>query len=94
MNEKVEQFFNKSEGIEFNGFEEMLKFGEENAKVYNCVARHLDENLRPEFQLLDSGQCPNEEQCGRCAKCEYMIDALSEDGTIFSHGVYKLVCVC
>lgn len=93
MNNKVKEFLDKAEGKEFATYKDMLQFGKENATVYNCVAPHLDENLSPGFNLRNHEECPNKEMCGQCNKCEYFIDALSEDGAIFSYGIYDAVCV-
>lgn len=92
LNIKVQQFFDKVEDKEFNSYEEMLKFGKENAKVYDCVALHLDEQLRPEIQLSNNSECPNADMKGQCHGCEYMVNVLTEDGSIFAFGTYDLVC--
>jgi len=92
MNTKVKEFFNKAEGKEFATFEDMLQFGKDNAKVYDCIALHLDENMQPDIQLRNTDECSNKEMCGKCNKCDYMVDVLTEDGAIFSYGVYNVVC--
>ena len=97
MNVKVQEFFDKTEGKIFDSFEDMINFGRENAKVYKCHAPHLIETLepavlRPELKLVNLDECPNKEMHGECHKCEYMVNVLSEDSTIFAFGTYDLVC--
>jgi len=93
MNNNIKEFIDKSEQQEFHSLQEMLQFAKENANVYKCHAPHLDENLQPSFELLDTKSCKNKEMCGRCSKCDYMVDAISEEGTVFSFGQYDLICV-
>jgi len=92
MNNKVKEFMGKVEGKEFTSYEELIQFGRDNAKVYECITPHLDENMGLKYQLRDREECLNKDMCGNCHKCEYMIQAFSEDGTFFSFGVYDLVC--
>ena len=92
MNEKVKSFIEKAEEKKFNNYEEMIQFGKDNAKVFECIAPHLDKNLNLEFQLRNIKECPDKNMCGKCHKCDYMIQAFSYDGSFFSYGVYDLVC--
>ena len=92
MNKNVQDFVEKSEKQEFHSLEEMMNFARENANVFKCHAPHLDQDLQPSFELLNKDQCQNKEVCGECSKCDYMVDAISEDGTVFSFGQYDLVC--
>lgn len=83
----------KAEGKEFKSREEMIQFAKDNAKVYACIAPTLNEAMQPKFELRILSECPNEDKCGDCDSCEFMINVVpGEDGEIFAHGIYTLAC--
>lgn len=93
MNTKVKEFLDKTDGVNFESVNDMLDYAKENANVYVSHAPHLNKDLQPMFELVDKSECKNSEMCGDCHKCEYMVDALSENGEIFMYTTLKLVCV-
>lgn len=60
---------------------------------YTVVQVHaptLDDNLRPDIQLLNM-VCPFGRD-GHCAKCDSFAGLYSPDGTVFAHCSYEGYC--
>ena len=63
----------------------------EKFSVLKVIAPHLDDQMRPAFELRDKSQCPLKRD-GDCCKCDKFAGVFSEDGTFFALGLYEGFC--
>lgn len=68
------------------------KLLENNCNMITVIAPHLDDNLRPVFELQDRGSCPRKLDCQCCSDCEHFVCVEAPHG-IFAFMAYTGYCI-